>query len=73
MARGLAHDKGYYHSYCGAKAERNLSAIPDALSRSRGALSERYGCSLAVGEGSVDEYARVAVARDVGSGSKPDH
>ena len=26
----LAHDKGYYHSYCGAKAERNLSAIPDA-------------------------------------------
>ena len=43
------------------------------LSRSRGALSERYGCSLAVGEGSVDEYARVAVARDVGSGSKPDH
>ena len=37
----LAHDKGYYHSYCrgGGRAARNLSAIPAALSRSRGALS----------------------------------
>ena len=35
----LVHDKGYYHSYCRGGAERNLSAIPDALSRSRGALS----------------------------------
>ena len=40
----------------------------------RGATAgNAMGCSLAVGEGSVDEYARVAVARDVGSGSKPDH
>ena len=38
-----------------------------------GVCRNAMGCSLAVGEGSVDEYARVAVARDVGSGSKPDH
>ena len=35
----LAHDKGYYHSCLGGHAESQLSAIPDALSRSRGALS----------------------------------
>ena len=36
----IAHDKGYYHSYYrGERAERNLSAIPAALSRGRGALS----------------------------------
>ena len=30
VASPLAHDKGYYHSYCrgGGRAERNLSAIP---------------------------------------------
>ena len=38
-----------------------------------GVCRNAMGCSLAVGEGSVDEYAQVAVARDVGSGSKPDH
>ena len=26
----IKYDKGYYHSCFGAKAERNLSAIPDA-------------------------------------------
>ena len=35
----LAHDKGYYHSYCGRTPKGNLSALPAALSRSRGALS----------------------------------
>ena len=35
----IAHDKGYYHSYCrGERAARNLSPILDALSRSRGGV-----------------------------------
>ena len=57
----------------GAKPKASFRPYQTPEPQPRGRLSERYGCSLAVGEGSVDEYARVAVARDVGSGSKPDH
>ena len=68
------HDKGYYHSYCGGERRKEPFGHTSYLSRNRGGVCRNaMGCSLAVGEGSVDEYARVAVARDVGSGSKPDH
>ena len=50
VASPLAHDKGYYHSYCGGeRAARNLSALPAALSRSRGALSPAQRRSRASG------------------------
>ena len=39
VASPLVHDKGYYHSYCGANAEREPFGHTSHLSRGRGALS----------------------------------